>query len=634
MKTSKYLATAILASIASTATAESISFEPILVSATKTETTDVEASYASEVYTASDIASSGAQNIYAFLNQNTSITIMPSFGNQYSQKIDMRGYGINDGYQNIAITVNGRRLNNIDMSTPLLSSLSLNNIERIEITKGSGSVIYGDNAAAGSIQIYTKDDITHTVGVSFGNGGQQLASFSTGLSQEYFNVQVSGEHSELDGFKDNDVSGFGNESSNANTHIELNVLPTDNLKLSIGRDHATIDTRYTGSMTMAEYKDEAEQNSGNTYTQQRYHTDSVFFNIEADITDHLQLIYNHSDEDKVSNFVTYSSVSEYDYASDELLLKYSTDQFKIITGVQQFDGERSSSTNDTTKENTGYFIQSEYYFDNVTLSLGGRKESVEYDYSSSSTHLNDAHDLYAYDIGFNMRFSDELTMFSNFNKAFQAPDIDRFFNYGGTFNSFIDPAEVKTLNVGFNYVTQNDKTQLTFFRAELDNEIFYNAPTYTNTNIDESHKYGVELQNRHQFNQQWLSTLSYAYTRAVIDEEDEGNGSYDGQNLPGVSRHNITVALHYSPSDNSKFVLSHNYRSKAYSLNDFANNLSQKQPHYESTNLAYNFTYDNLVLSVNVNNIFDESNGILVRDDAIYPVNFTRSWTVGAKYNF
>ncbi|OUR63938.1 hypothetical protein A9Q79_09305 [Methylophaga sp. 42_25_T18] len=634
MKPSKYLATAILASIANTATAESITLEPVLVSATKTETTDVEATYASEVYDANDIASSGAQDIYAFLNQNTSVTVLPSFGNQYSQKLDMRGFGIGDGYQNIAITVNGRRLNNIDMTPALLTSISLNNIKRIEITKGSGSVIYGDNATAGSIQIYTKDEINHNVGVAFGNEGQKTASFSTGYSHDYFNLAVSGDHSELDGFKDEDLSGFTNESSNANTHVALDVMPTDNLKVSIGKDHSTIDTRYTGSMTLAEYKDKPEQNSGNTYTQQRYHTDTVFFGAEADITDRLQVSYNHSDEDKVSNFVTFSSVSEYDYKSDEVLLKYNAEQFNVITGAQRFDGVRSSSTNETTKENTGYFIQGEYYFNDLTVSLGGRKESVEYDYSSSSSNLNDDHDLYAYDIGFNMRFTNELTMFSNFNKAFQAPDIDRFFKFGGGFNSFIEPAKVKTLNVGINYVTQNDKTKLTIFRAELDNEIFYNAPTGRNTNIDESHKYGVELQNRHKFNEQWLTTLNYAYTRAIIDNENEGNGSYDGKNLPGVSRHNVTVALHYTPTNSSNFVLSHNYRSKAYALNDFANNFSQKQPHYESTNLAYTFSYDKLVLSANVNNIFDKSNGLQVSNDNIYAVNFSRSFTVGAKYNF
>ena len=637
MKTRKLLAATLLAAIAESATAESITLEPVLVSATKTETTDINATYASEVYDANDIASSGAQDIYAFLNQNTSVSVMPSFGNPYSQLIDMRGYGIGNGYQNIAITINGRRLNNIDLTEPLLSSISLNNIDRIEITKGSGSVIYGDNATAGSIQIYTNDEISHSIGTSFGNEGQKSASLSTGYAHDYFNLAVSGDHSELDGFKDKDSDDFTNESSNANSHVALDVLPTDKLKVSVGREHSTIDTRYTGSLTRAQYNDDPKQNNGSPYKQQKYHTDTVFFGIEAEITNNFQVLYNHSDEDKVSNFATFSSVAEYDYKSDELLLKYHNNQFTLTTGAQRFDGERDGFGSVTSKENTGYFIQGEYMFDDFTVSLGGRKELVEYKHSSTSSNLKDEHDLYAYDIGFNMPLTDKITMFSNFNKAFQAPDIDRFFT-GGKFNNFIEPAKVKTLNVGFNYLSEYDKTKITFFRAELDDEIYYfstgNYLTSFNTNIDESYKYGVEIQNRHKFNDQWLSSVTYAYTRAIIDKENQGNGSFDDKNLPGVSRHNVTVALHYSPTDSSKFVLSHNYRSESYALNDFANNFSQKQPRYESTSLAYNFTYDNLVLSANVNNIFDKSNGLQVSDDVIYPVNFTRSWTVGARYNF
>lgn len=634
MNKSNYITAVLFSTMTATSYAEEISLEPILVSATKTETTDIHATYAVEVYDSNDIESSGSQSLYDFLNQNTSVTVMPSFGNQYSQLIDIRGYGIADGYQNIAVSVNGRRLNNIDLTAPLLSSISLNNIKRIEITKGSGSVIYGDNATAGSIQIYTKDEVSHHIGVSAGNEGQQSASFSTGLSQKHFNLLVSGDYSDHDGFKDKDINGFGNDSSNRNSHVSLAISPTDILKLSIGKEHTTIDTRYTGSMTRAEYKREPEQNSGNTYSHQKYHTDTVLFGIEATLTEQLQVSYNHSNEDKISHFATFSSVSEYDYKSDEMLVKYNSDRVKITTGIQSFDGERDAFGNVTTKKNRGYFIQGEYTFENIILSLGGRKESVDYDYSSNTVNLDDAHKLYAYDLGLNIQVTDHLTAFSNFNYSFQSPDIDRFFKFGGTFNEFIEPAKVKTLNIGINHITSTDKTKLTIFRANLNNEIFYNAPTFTNTNIDKSYKYGLEFQNRHKFNEQWLSSITYAYTRAIIDEENEGNGSYNGKNLPGVSRHNLTFALHFSPTTKSKLVLSHNYRSTAYALDDFANTLSQKQPNYESTNLSASYALNNLILSANVSNIFDENNGVQVNDDAIYPVNFTRSWTLGAKYHF
>jgi iron complex outermembrane receptor protein len=137
-------------------------FEPILIEANKIKTKDTEATYASEIYNQKEIKESGAKTIYEFLNQSTSVVSMPSSGNPFSQKLDLRGFGISEGAQTIVITVNGRRLQNIDNVPQNLSSISIRNIDRIEITKGSGSVIYGDGATGGTIQIYTKDD-TYTI---------------------------------------------------------------------------------------------------------------------------------------------------------------------------------------------------------------------------------------------------------------------------------------------------------------------------------------------------------------------------------------------------------------------------------------------------------------------------------------
>src|SRR5690554_2446846 len=128
---------------------------------------DVRATYASELHSAEDIKNSAAINLYDYLGRFSSVNVLTS-ENPYQQKLDMRGYGIGDGYQNIVVTLNGRRLNNIDMSPQLLSSIPLNSIERIEIIKGSGSVAHGDGAMAGVINIVTRD--LHGVDLSIAGG--------------------------------------------------------------------------------------------------------------------------------------------------------------------------------------------------------------------------------------------------------------------------------------------------------------------------------------------------------------------------------------------------------------------------------------------------------------------------------
>src|SRR5690554_2918596 len=129
---------------------------------------DFVAPYASEIHNHAEIKNSGAISIYDYLGRFSSVNVTSGSGNQFQQKLDMRGYGIGDGYQNIVVTLNGRRLNNIDGVPQLLSSIPLASIERIEVIKGSGSVAQGDGAMAGVINIVTRD--LHGVDLSIAGG--------------------------------------------------------------------------------------------------------------------------------------------------------------------------------------------------------------------------------------------------------------------------------------------------------------------------------------------------------------------------------------------------------------------------------------------------------------------------------
>jgi iron complex outermembrane receptor protein len=636
-----------LAFSTSTFAAENINLDDVIVKANRFEHKDTETTYSSEIHTARQIEESGAATLYDFLAQQTSLNIVSSYGNKATPSINLRGFGAESGSQNVVITVDGQRLNNIDGQPQLLGAIPLSSIDRIEISKGSGSVIYGDGATAGAIQIYTKNYTGASIITSFGNYGQQNHYIDAGISEQYLDLFASLAHDSHDGFSQADTTGTKDIFTSNTQNIKLKIKPIDSLRFILEATSSRNDVRYINPLSLSQFNANPSQDPLNLdffgsispYTHQGLDTDQWRIGIEYNLADKLKFKATHFREDKLSDYVNYFSKSNYNYDSNDISLSYNGDAFDIITGLQTFDGSRTASSNLTSKDNKAVFIQTEYHpywlASMFALSAGVRHEKVEYTYTPSiGSSLNASENLNAWDVGANYRISDTLTVFANLNQAFQAPDIDRFFNFGGTFNGFIAPAKSNTLNIGLNHLLDNNKLKVTLFRENLNNEIYYNSATFTNTNIDKSYKFGLEIQDYYKFNDQIRASLIYSYTKSIIDHENEGAGAFNGKNLPGAPKQAIIANLNYKFLEHANFNFNHTWRSGAYAYNDFSNSAAQRQEHYESTNIALSYQYRNLQFFSTISNLFDHTNSIEVANDAIYPVDFVRTWRVGMKADF
>ncbi len=570
----------------------------------------------------------------SFLNSQTSVSINSYFGNSFSQLIDMRGYGIGNGYENTVLSVNGRRLNNIDGSPQLLSSIPIESIEKIEIIKGSGSVQYGDGANAGVINIITNGKNENYIKTYLGNNGTKNGTVSLGYSNDNLILNAFLDYTSTEGTR-TISDGSKDENYKRNKNINLIYFPTDNLELRLGRTYSNMNIKYGGSLSLDEYK--ANPNQSNKLTEQYFKSYVTDVGATYNINKNYSIDLNFSDESKLSEYST-GFRSNYDYKSFNSKFNINEDTYKIAIGVDSFNGDRIGSSNTTSKDNKAIFISGEYNLtDNITLSAGARKEKVEYTYSpETGTELEDKLNLNAYDIGLNYKMDDNNSFFVNHNRSYQAPSIDRFFK-SGDFNGFIEPAKVNNFNIGYTNIQKNNKLKVTLFTSDLKNEIYYYSTgsylTSFNTNIDKSHKYGLEVFDKYLISDNLYTSINYSYIVAKIDEENEGDGAYDGKNLPGVSKHNVTLNLGYN-IDNFKTVLSHTYRSSAYAANDFENDFSQKQEAYHSTDLSLSYDYKNFEFFAKVQNLFDEDNAIWIRDDAIYPTNFERTYYAGLKVKF
>ncbi len=630
--------------------AQEITLKPLEVTSTAIKTDELKSTDAVEIYTAKDIEKAHVQNLYEFLNKETSVITAPGYGNPFTQKIDMRGYGITDGYENIVITLNGRRLNNIDMIPQLLGSISPASIKRIEIIKSSGIVANGDGANAGVINITTKDSNDKEITLYGGAYNTVDGSFYVGQTSDTLNISASGEAQKNGGIRKVNMNNDKDSSKLATGTFNLSYRPVAALELRLGAAFAKTDVFYAGSLTEDEYKKDPTQATTLGYeSHQKYDTNSVSAGITYYINDKLSLDIDGNHEKKKSQYVPYSPAN-YIYDSAKTHLDYENNKLFITAGLDAFNGERDGYGNQTSKNNLAAYLMARYSLGKNSFKAGYRYETVTYKYSATGVEsLKDDHKLNGAELGYNYAFDNKQSFFANYAHSYQAPDIDRFFatTYAPptytpvvSFNSFINPMTANNYTLGYNNIQTTNKFKLSLYYIDLKDEIYYYKDPVAfggnskNTNIDKSHKYGLDLYDKYIVNQKFNVTLNYNYVQAIIDKEKQNGEDFSGNKLPGVSDHNVKAMLNYLPNKRTTLSLTQVWRSEAYAANDFGNSFSQKQDAYNSTDIAATYTTKKWEVFAKINNLFNQKNGLWIKDDAIYPVNFTTTAMAGFRLKY
>ena len=616
-----------------------VELRPLSITSTAINTDELESTDAVEVFTQEDIEKAHVQNVYEFLTQQSSVTATSAYGNKFMQKLDMRGYGIGNGYQNIVITVNGRRLNNVDMVPQLLSSIPPSSIESIEIIKSSGIVIGGDGANAGVINIRTKK--SNDKEISFYGGSDNLldGSLYIGHSNDKLSVSISAEKQTSKAIRELNTNAPTDKNTLSTGSFNLEYLVTNKLDVRFGVSATNTDAIYAGYLTQDQYENDPKQEGAST-TIQKYNTKSIELGASYYLNDELSINVDAYKEDKDSeyNYVTYNFISkaEYDYKSAKANVDYSSQNLSVKVGYDFYDSKRESTSNSVTKNANAIYAISQYKLSKNTIKAGLRYEKIDFE---SQGGVDQKDNLWGAELGFNTKISANASLYFNYAHTYQSADLDRLFSYStGAFNGYVKPSEANNFTLGFNHITPTNKFKISAYYIDLKNEIYYYAdPTYVssrNTNIDKSHKYGFDLYDKWLISNSFNMLFNYNYVQAIIDEEIEDGNNYANKDLPGVSDHNVKISLSYLPTSQTTLTLYQIYRSESYAANDFNNNFSQKQKAYKSTDFSATYVAKDWEIFAKINNLFNQKNGLWIKDNNIYPVNFTTTATAGLKVKF
>ena len=206
-----------------------LNLDEIVVTASRTESPLREAPANVTVVTADQIRESGAQTVAEALEREPGVFPQNFLGNPKTANIDIRGYG-EAAPQNVLVLVNGRRVNSPDLSGADLSQIPVDAIERIEVYRGPATVLFGDNAAAGAVNIILKageGPPKVTAATTAGSYNYVKPELTISGRQDKFSYLAIGSDVDTDGYRHNNSYHakdlLGNFAFDVNSNLALKL---------------------------------------------------------------------------------------------------------------------------------------------------------------------------------------------------------------------------------------------------------------------------------------------------------------------------------------------------------------------------------------------------------------------------
>ena len=222
-------ACALACSVAPTVHAADAQLGHVVVTATR-QPISADAALASvDVIERDEIARAGHSSLLGLLSSRPGVQMARNGGPGSSGSIFIRG--ANSGHT--LVLVDGVRIGSATSGSPVLETIPLELIERIEILRGPGSALYGADALGGVIQVFTRkgrEGFQPSVRVGAGTDGAREASATIAGGNERLRYSLTAGHERGDGFNarpnsvtaaDADDDGFRGDYLGASLVLDL-----------------------------------------------------------------------------------------------------------------------------------------------------------------------------------------------------------------------------------------------------------------------------------------------------------------------------------------------------------------------------------------------------------------------------
>ena len=522
------------------------------------------------IITSDDIASSGANTFNELLKSIAGINFQQPQGNTPSLLLR----GLKSKYTKIII--DGIELPS-SFDAPLTDVIALNNIDRVEIIKGSASSLYGSGAIAGIIQVFTKTGAISDVSVNFSSDNTKHIKYSYGSIDENSSINIGLSHYKTDGIDatgDGDLDGSEKKSG----HFKFKYKDTE---------FSLIDSKY-----------DYDYDHGNAiidFTQEQVKHTIQFDNIASTLS------YAQSENGYAFDGGT---PSIFNIANVSLLNEMKLDNALLNIGISR--DAKSTSAKELIEAGIYTQYQEKINGNDVVIGLRHNRNS-KFD------------NVTTYNFGIGKSIDNKRFTF-NYATAYKAPSLSQLYgSHGSSVLTAEDAINIEIgivnqykwglVNANIHKNTINNAISYTADACSDESPINWPAPNYDATcatgtlisgfysNIDKINTKGFDLTINTKISG-WNADITYDYIKSI-----EGDNNIQSIRIPKHT-YSLKLAKSYNGFNNKVSII---YKSESNDNAVYPASGTEILPGYTLLNFGTSYNYNSdAKVSLKVNNALDK----------------------------
>lgn len=520
-----------------------------------------------------------------------------------SYGLDLRGFG-QTADSNQVVIVDGHRLNEQDLSNAALGSISIDQVQRIEVLHGSGAVLYGEGATAGVILITTKAGMgveRHNAAVlaaKAGSYGLREERVGATLADGGLSLDVNGSDRKIDGHRDN----FASDNNNLGATLQWS---NESLRVGLQSARSMTHSGLPGGLTQAKYDSNAQQaKTPYDFGQMKSETSSAFLEAfagdwqlgldlgqrtrKADSFSAAYGMYSTAVDASTANLRARHNFGGNGFAN-ALTLGFDNEDWKSVT---------TYSAHNTSNSN-GVYVNDDLSLlaTGTRLSAGVRNENITKS-ADFATGIDTAQT--AWSLGLTQDIGPAVQVFGRTGQSFRLANVDEIASV--VTGTTLQPQTSQDVELGARWHYPAGRVELRWYQSALTNEIAYDGAIAwsggpgANVNLDPTMHRGLELESHHDLSDKLALRLNYAARQAQFV-----SGPYAGNTIALVPRQSAAAGLEIKPAEGHAVNLGLTWVSSQYA--DFSNQCSM--PAYSTVDARYAYTLKSMELALGVTNLGD-----------------------------